>query len=43
MHIFLSFSINYAFNTVFFDFTVIHNIYENEENYDLIYLLPKIL
>jgi hypothetical protein len=39
---FLSFSINYAFNTIFFDFTVIHNIYENEGNYDLVYLLPKI-
>ena len=39
---FLSFSINYAFNAVFFDSTVIHNIYKNEGNYDLVYLLPKI-
>ena len=39
---FLSFSIYYAFNTLFFDFTVIHMIYENEGNYDLIYLLPQI-
>ena len=40
---FLYFAINYAFNTLFFDFTVIHNIYENEGNYDISFLIPQII
>ena len=39
---FFSFSLNYAFNTFFFDYTIIHNIYQDEGNYNLSYLFPII-
>ena len=40
---FLSFALYYAFNALFFDFTVIHNIYENEGNYDISFLFEPII
>ena len=40
---FLSFALYYAFNTLFFDLTIIHNIYESEGSYDLSFLLPPII
>jgi hypothetical protein len=39
---FLTFVIYYASNTVFFNASVIHHIYENKGNYDLVYLFPQI-
>ena len=40
---FLSFSIYYFINALFFDETTIHKIYEDEGIYNLIYLIPHIL
>ena len=40
---FFSFSIYYAINTFFFDFTVIHKIYEEEGNYNLLFFFPQIM
>ena len=40
---FLSFAIYYFFNTLFFDFTIIHKIYEDKCNYNLSYLFPLII
>ena len=40
---FLSFSIFYAINFVFFDEKILHKLYEENGKYDLIYFLPKIL
>ena len=39
---FLSFSIYYFINNLFFDESVIHKIYEEEGLYNFIYLIPKI-
>jgi len=39
---FLTFVIYYASNTVFFNASVIHHIYENKGNYDFVYLFPQI-
>ena len=39
----LSFVIYYAFNTIFFDLSIIHKIYEEEGRYNLAYLFPIIL
>ena len=36
----LSFAINYAFNTFFFDFTIIHNVYKDQGEYNISYLFP---
>ena len=40
---FLSFSIYYFINALFFDETTIHKIYEDEGTYNFIYLLPHII
>ena len=40
---FFSFSIYYAFNTIFFNLTVIHKIYEEKGRYNIAYLMPKII
>ena len=40
---FLSFSIYYAINALFFNESTIHKIYEDGGSYNFIYLLPKIL
>ena len=39
---FFSFAIYYVFNTIFFDFTIIHKIYKDEGEYNLSYLFPLI-
>ena len=39
----LSFSLYYSFNTIFFDFTIIHEIYEKNGSYDFLSFLPIIL
>jgi hypothetical protein len=36
----LSFAINYALNTFFFDFSIIHNIYKDQGEYNFSYLFP---
>ena len=40
---FLSFAIYYFFNTLFFDYSIIHKIYEDQGNYNFSYLLPIII
>ena len=40
---FLSFVLYYFFNTLFFDFSIIHAIYKNNGNYDFFILLPNII
>ena len=40
---FLSFSVFYAVNAIFFNESTIHKIYQDGGSYDLVYLLPKIL
>jgi hypothetical protein len=40
---FLSFAIHYAFNTLFFDFSIIHKFYENKGSYDFFFVLPQII
>ena len=40
---FFYFALYYAFNTLFFDLTVIHNIYKSEGNYDISFVLPSII
>jgi len=39
----LSFALYYSFNTIFFDFTIIHEIYEKNGSYDFLSFLPIIL
>ena len=39
----LTFAVQFAFNTFFFDFKTIHKVYIDEGNYDLYYLLPQII
>ena len=36
----LSFAVNYALNTFFFDFSIIHNIYMDQGEYNFSYLFP---
>ena len=40
---FLTFAIHYAFNTFFFDFSIIHKFYENKGSYDFFLVLPQII
>ena len=40
---FFSFSIYFALNTFFFNFTVIHKIYEEEGNYNFLLFIPQIM
>ena len=40
---FLSFSIYYFINALFFDYPTIHKIYIDKGNYNIIYLIPHIL
>ena len=39
----LSFAIYYAFNTMFFDFSIIHKVYKDQGEYNISYLFPLIL
>ncbi len=39
----LSFAIYYAFNTIFFDFSIIHKVYKDQGEYNISYLFPLIL
>ena len=40
---FLSFAIYYAFNTLFFNYTIIHELYENGGSYNLSFVFPSII
>ena len=40
--LFLSFAIYYAFNTLFFDFSIIHKVYKDQGDYNISYLFPLI-
>ena len=40
--IFLSFVLHYAVNALFFNDTLMHKIYEDERNYNILYQIPFI-